>query len=116
MVRYPRAERRSVGDLENLRIRTPDGGEVPFGLVAQMEPGRGFASIQRVDRNRSVNVTASVDPQVSSASDVITDLEERILPEILAHFPDVFYSFRGAQAQQEEDGRGPAAGVHHRAC
>ena len=102
MVRYPRDERRSVGDLENLRIRTPDGGEVPFNLVAQMEPGRGFASIQRVDRNRSVNVTASVDPQVSSASQVMTDLEERILPETLAHFPDVFYSFRGAQAQQEE--------------
>ena len=102
MVRYPRDERRSVGDLENLRIRTPDGGEVPFNLVAQMEPGRGFASIQRVDRNRSVNVTASVDPQVSSAAEVIADLEERILPEMLGKFPDVFYSFRGAQAQQEE--------------
>ena len=102
MVRYPREERRSVGDLENLRIRTPDGGEVPFGLVARAESGRGFASIRRVDRNRSVNVTASVDPQVSSASAVITDLEERILPEILAGFPDVFYSFRGAQAAQEE--------------
>ena len=102
MVRYPRDERRSVGDLENLRIRTPDGGEVPFSLVAQMEPGRGFASIQRVDRNRSVNVTASVDPQVSSAAAVIADLEGRILPEVLADFPDVFYSFRGAQAQQEE--------------
>ena len=102
MVRYPRDERRSVGDLENLRIRTPDGGEVPFGLVAEMEPGRGFASIQRVDRNRSVNVTASVDPQVSSASDVIADLEERILPGMLKNYPDVFYSFRGAQAQQEE--------------
>ena len=102
MVRYPRDERRSVGDLENLRIRTPDGGEVPFSLVARMESGRGFASIRRVDRNRSVNVTASVDPQVSSASEVITDLEERILPEILASFPDVFYSFRGAQAAQEE--------------
>ncbi len=102
MVRYPRAERRSVGDLENLRIRTPDGGEVPFNLVAQMEPGRGFASIRRVDRNRSVNVTASVDPRVSSASQVITDLDERILPEILVDFPDVFYSFRGAQAAQED--------------
>ncbi|MYD70779.1 MAG: efflux RND transporter permease subunit [Acidobacteria bacterium] len=102
MVRYPRDERRSVGDLENLRIRTPDGGEVPFGLVARAESGRGFASIRRVDRNRSVNVTASVDPQVSSASDVIADLEERILPEILTGFPDVFYSFRGAQAAQEE--------------
>ena len=58
MVRYPRDERRSLGDLENMRIRTPDGGEVPFGQVAVVEPGRGFASIRRVDRNRAVNVTA----------------------------------------------------------
>ena len=34
MVRYPRDERRSLGDLENMRIRTPDGGEVPFRQVA----------------------------------------------------------------------------------
>ena len=44
MVRYPRDERRSLGDVENMRIRTrtPGGGEVPFrvsmmsmfGLVA----------------------------------------------------------------------------------
>ena len=43
---------------ENLRIRTPDGGEVPFSSVAVVEPGRGFASIRRIDRNRAVNVTA----------------------------------------------------------
>ena len=41
MVRYPRGERRSLGDLENMRIRTPDGGEVPFSQVAVVEPGRG---------------------------------------------------------------------------
>ena len=40
MVRYPRDERRSLGDLENMRIRTPDGGEVPFSRVAVVEPGR----------------------------------------------------------------------------
>ena len=102
MVRYPRDERRSLADLENMRVRTPDGGEVPFGHVAQVEPSRGFASIRRVDRNRAVNVTASVDPLVSSASAVIRDLRRRILPEVLADFPGVFYSFRGAQAAQEE--------------
>ena len=71
MVRYPRDERRSLGDLDNMRIRTPDGGQVPFGQVAVVEPGRGFASIRRVDRNRTVNVTASVDPGAASAGDVI---------------------------------------------
>ena len=102
MVRYPRDDRRSLGDLENMRIRTPNGGEVPFGQVAQVEPGRGFASIKRVDRNRAVNVTASVDPALTSAGAVIADLRARILPEVLADYPGVFYTFEGAQAAQVE--------------
>ena len=100
MVRYPRDARRSLGDLENMRIRTPNGGEVPFSQVAQVEPGRGFASITRVDRNRAVNVTASVDPAVTSSNAVITDLSTRILPEVLADYPGVFFTFEGAQAEQ----------------
>ena len=100
MVRYPQDDRRSIGDLENMRVRTPDGGEVPFSQVAVVELGRGFASIKRVDRNRTVNVTASVDAAVTSAGEVIADLQERILPEVLAQYPGVFYTFEGAQAEQ----------------
>ena len=104
MVRYPRDERRSLGDLENMRIRTrtPGGGEVPFSQVAIVEPGRGFASIRRVDRNRAVNVTASVDATVTSAADVIADLNARILPEVLARYPGVFYTFEGMMAEQRD--------------
>ena len=102
MVRYPRDDRRSLGDLENMRIRTPNGGEVPFSQVAQVEPGRGFASIKRVDRNRAVNVTASVDPAVTSSGAVIADLQTRILPDVLTDYPGVFYTFEGAQAEQVE--------------
>ncbi len=100
MVRYPEAERRSLGDLENMRIRTPNGDEVPFSQVAEVQPGRGFASIKRVNRNRAVNVTASVDPATTSAGAVIADLQTRILPEVLAGHPGVFYTFEGAQAEQ----------------
>ena len=102
MVRYPRGDRRSLGDLENMRIRTPNGGEVPFSQVAEVVPGRGFASIKRVDRNRAVNVTASVDPAITSAGAVIADLQARILPEVLAAHPGVFYTFEGAQAEQAD--------------
>ena len=100
MVRYPQEDRRSLGDLENMRVRTPNGGEVPFSQVAMVELGRGFASIRRVDRNRSVNVTASVDATVTSAGQVIADLQTRILPEVLASYPGVFFTFEGAQAEQ----------------
>ena len=102
MVRYPRDDRRSLGALENMRIRTSNGGEVPFSQVAQVEPGRGFASIKRVDRNRAVNVIASVDPAITSAGAVITDLRARILPEVLAGYPEVFHSFEGAEAEQSD--------------
>ena len=102
MVRYPREERRSLGNLENMRIRTPNGGQVPFNQVAYVEPGRGYAAITRVDRHRAVNVTAAVDPEVSSAGPVVADLDARILPEVLAHHPGVVYSFQGAQAEQAD--------------
>lgn len=102
MVRYPQNERRSLGSMETMRIRTADGGEVPFRQVATVEPGRGYASITRVDRNRVVNVTAAVDPATTSSQDVIASLQNEILPEELAGYPGVRYSFEGEQAEMEE--------------
>ena len=100
MVRYPRDDRRSLGTLENMRIRTPDGGQVPFGQVARLEAARGLTSIARVDGNRTVDVTASVDPGLASAAEIVADLRASILPDVLADFPGVHHSFEGAQAEQ----------------
>ena len=102
MVRYPADQRRSVGNLENMRIRTPDGGEVPFAQVAVVEPGRGFASITRVNRSRAVNVIASVDDTVTSSGDVVASLTTDILPGILARHPGVYFSMEGLQAEQQD--------------
>ncbi len=102
MVRYPESARRSLGDLEGMRIRTPDGQEVPFSQVAVVEPGRGFASIKRVDRRREVSVTADLDASQTTAGQVIADLETNVLPEILASHPGVLYSFEGEQSEQRD--------------
>jgi len=110
MVRYPEDERRSLGDLENMRIRTPDGLEVPFSEVATVDLGRGYASIDRVNRQRAINVTADVDPARATAGDVIAELETKVLPEILLEHPGVRYSFEGAQAEQRDTMAGLARG------
>ena len=102
MVRYPADQRRSLGDLEGMRIRTPDGGEVPFGHVAVVEPGQGFASIKRVDRNRAINVLASIDTAVTSSAAVNGDLAENVLPALLAEYPGVRYAFEGVEAEQRD--------------
>jgi len=44
MVRYPLDERRSIADLENMRIRTPSGDEVPFGSVAEVSFGEAYST------------------------------------------------------------------------
>ena len=110
LVRYPESERRSLGDLENMRIRTPDGAEVPFRDVAVVETGRGFSTVRRVDRNRAVSVTASIDPGATSSGAVTAELQGVILPEVLAAFPGVSYSFEGMQAQQADSIGGLARG------
>lgn len=102
MVRYPRESRRALADLENLRIRTPDGGEVPFYAVARAELGRGYATIKRADRQRVIDVTADVDPKQVAAGDVIAELEEGFLPVLEADYPGMTYSLEGEQAEQTE--------------
>ncbi len=102
MVRYPPSERRSLSDLEQMRIRTPSGAEVPFSIAAKAEIGRGFASIQRKNRQKVVNVTADVDVNVANANEIIADLTAHVLPELLADHPRVRYSLEGEQREQAE--------------
>ena len=110
MVRYPAEERRSLGNLENMRIRTPAGAEVPFRQVADVDPGRGFASIRRVDRSRAVNVSAAIDEGATSSDDVVEALQAEVLPGVLARHPGVYYSLEGMQAEQRDAIAGLQAG------
>ncbi len=100
MVRYPEAERRSLASLENLRIRTPDGGEVPFWTVARADEGRGFADIRRTDRERVVSVTADVDRSRVTPTEVSEHLDRTVLPDMMARFPGVTVG-RGGELQDQ---------------
>lgn len=74
-VRYPRNERTSIADLENMKIRTPGGLEVPFSEVATVEFDRANASIQRTDQQRSIRITADVDKaEGANATEVVKAL------------------------------------------
>ncbi len=102
MVRYPREQRISLGDLENMRIRAPGGIEVPFSTVAEAEIGRGYSTIDRVDRRRAINVTAKVDSAKANENEVIAQLTENELTQILALHPGILYSLEGEQREQQD--------------
>lgn len=102
MVRYTEAERQTLSSLNNMRIRTADGKEVPFNTVAETDLGRGFSSIKRSDRRRVVNVVADVDRTQITANEVISDLSGGAVQEIMADHPRVAYSLEGEQREQSE--------------
>jgi multidrug efflux pump subunit AcrB len=102
MVRYPEAERRSLADVENMRIRLPDGTEIPFETVAEVRYGRGYSTIQRIDRRRVVTVSADVDESVANANDINKDLLASVLPNLAREFAGLQYRFGGEQREMNE--------------
>ena len=102
LVRYPEDERKSLGYVEEMRIRTPDGSEVPFGLLAEVKMEQGYASIQRTQRNRVIKITADVDETVTNAHEVRTILERGFLEDLKFNYPGLRYSMEGEGKEQKE--------------
>ena len=102
MVRYTEAERESLASLDDMRVRTREGSEVPFRTVANASLGQGYSSIKRADRKRVVNVTADVDRTQITADEVVGDLSRTYFPVIRAEHPRVSLSLEGEQRQSGE--------------
>ncbi len=102
MVRFPAEERDSVGYLDNMKIRTPSGGRVPFRAVAEVELTKSPSLIQRYDRERAVLVSAEVDKERYEPGKIQADILEKELPEVLAKYPGVRSKLSGMSQQQVE--------------
>lgn len=102
MVRYPIDERRSVADLENMRIRTPGGDEVPFNSVAEVSFGQGYSSISRLNRERTVTVSSDLDSELVEPQQIVNTMSEEFIPELLSRYPGVKYGLEGSSQDQVE--------------
>jgi len=101
-VRYPDDERRSIVDLESLRITTPLGQEVPFLAVADVTWARGYAGIMHQDAKRRVRVTADIDFQRANAERITQTMEAGFLDEVVADYNDMSWEFGGDREMMTE--------------
>ncbi|MCF8258022.1 MAG: efflux RND transporter permease subunit [Flavobacteriales bacterium] len=98
-VRYADTDRGSVGSMENMRIRTPDGRAIPLSQVADYEVERGIKSIQHLYGKREIRIESDIAHSGVSASAILDDVENRMLPAILKRHPSVSVSFEGQRAE-----------------
>ncbi|TRO96261.1 efflux RND transporter permease subunit [Glycocaulis profundi] len=101
MVRYPRDARNSLDAVNNLRIRTPDGREIPLAAVADAEFAPGISRIQRRERQRTVRVSAELSDN-DEARNIRRQLDEDFFPQWRERHPGVTIGAIG-QAQGEAE-------------
>ncbi|MDP6044592.1 MAG: efflux RND transporter permease subunit, partial [Phycisphaerae bacterium] len=102
MVRLPESERRSLYNLEELLLRTPDGGDIPLGEAAHKASGRAYTEIRRVNGKRVRNVSASVISGVVNENKVLDDLKVTYMPQLESNYPGLKWSFVGHERSRRE--------------
>lgn len=110
MLRFPEADRRSLEALETMRIRTPGGQEVPFTTVAEATYGKSFPRIQRIDRNRAVNIRSDADKEVADLDAIRADLTV-FLGDLMHQYPGMRWSFEGEAREARETESAEWAGL-----
>ncbi len=87
MVRYPKGKN---AHFSNLNYAWPELLMVSelysFAPVADIEEGRSFSSIKRINRNRTIQVTADADKEKANLQIIQEDII-RFMPDIVRDYP-----------------------------
>lgn len=102
MVRYSQKERESESSIDQLRIRTLDGRQIPLNQVAEIRMRRGYSTIQRVDRKRIITVISDINEDIANAREIVEDLRNNYLNSLVKRFPGVTYDLEGQARRTEE--------------
>ena len=65
-----------------MHIRTASGQAIAISEVADIRLGLGLAKISRIERKRSVTITADADSSRVQSSSVIDDIRNNFIPQL----------------------------------
>ncbi len=99
MLRYDRATRESLKSLDELRIRSQAGDEVPLNTVAEVTLGKAANAIERVNRKRAARITAMVDKAIADPQAIVGQLVPRNGAPIVPEYPEIKYDLDGTSKE-----------------
>ncbi|MEQ9467031.1 MAG: efflux RND transporter permease subunit [Ekhidna sp.] len=97
-VRYPKEDRKSIDQLETVKIKDGDR-EYPLTQLADYNINRGVSGIKHYEASRSVTVEADMVDPFGDANVILSKVEQEIVPKMLAKFPTVRVDY-GGQAEE----------------
>ncbi|MGB3728211.1 MAG: efflux RND transporter permease subunit, partial [Thermodesulfobacteriota bacterium] len=101
IVKYELPSGNLMSLLESYQIPTPEGGWVPLSNVVTMSTEPSMLNISRYDLERSVRITAEINEQATTATEVNSSIDS-YLDEKLIQYPGYSYNFGGEEEQTRE--------------
>ncbi|MFK7947313.1 MAG: efflux RND transporter permease subunit [Saprospiraceae bacterium] len=101
-VRYTAEDRKSVGQLEGMRIKLANGNEYPLTDLVTYAPDRSTININHLNGAREIRIEGDILDLSVSVPEELGKIEKDVLPTLLEKYPSVSYTFEG-QAQRSGD-------------
>ena len=98
-VRYDKKDRSSIKNLDDMRVITPIGVRVPFSEIATYVIERGDISINHLEGQREIQITADLKDLNASESDILENIKTNIMPEILSRYTTVNPLYEGQKRE-----------------
>lgn len=100
-VRYPGSGRLSVGQLEDMKIKTPEGEQYPLTQLSSYSVERGVSGIRHYNTSRAVTVEADLTDPFGEVPPILEKIRTDIVPKMTARYPSVKVDY-GGQAQESQ--------------
>lgn len=94
-VRYDKKDRSSIKNLDDMRVITSSGVRVPFSEIATYSIERGDISINHLEGQREIQITADLKELSASETEILDNIKTNIMPEILSRYPTVTPLYEG---------------------
>ena len=102
MVRYPKFDRSSINDVQNIIINTPNSRNgIALAQIADLAPSKSPISLVRVDQRRAITISADIDAQAYDVDIIRADIDA-FLKELFIYQPDIEYTLDGQAKTQAE--------------
>jgi multidrug efflux pump subunit AcrB len=101
-VRYTADERRDLAELDDVRIRTLQGFDVPLRSVADVTFADGYSTIIRTNGFRRVAILTEVDADVANTQEIIAELNANFFEGLLKEFPGISIAIEGSQKENAQ--------------
>ncbi len=104
-VRYPKEDRKSISQLEDIKVKTTAGQEIPLEQLAEYNIERGVSGIRHFNGSRAITVEADMIDPFGEVPPIIQNIQNNIIPSLSANYPSVVIDMGG---QSEESAQASA--------